>query len=425
MTPQDAGHHDTPGQGADTGGGPDAAQPAPQRLSAEALRRLQAARLWIAANRAYYAKALFSCAVIATAEPIGVGIDEHWRIYTNSKHLESLTVKRAAAELIHALNHGLRDHAQRARNAGVDANTAGLWNAAADCEVNDDLHEDDLIGYDEGWLFPENLDLDELLPAEKYYRDLLDGAAPIEMSVGCGSGCHAQRMLHEPPYGDDALDVFDRELLKRSVASAVADYRKIHGVGSVPEGLARWARQTLGSRVNWRQQLAVALRQSVHHKAGTCDYSWQRPSRRQQPQDPVLRPAMTRPTPSVTVVVDTSGSMTDDELDRALTEIRAIITGVVPGDSVRVLSVDADVHTDQHIHNINQINLAGTGGTDMAAGITAAAEAKPDAIVVITDGWTPWPQTPPPGARCVIAVITDDYGLNEIPDWIQAIDVTR
>ena len=99
---------------------------------------------------------------------------------------------------------------------------------------------------------------------------------------------------------------------------------------------------------------------------------------------------MTRPVPSIAVVVDTSGSMGDDELDQALTEISAIIATVVPGDSVRVLSVDTDIHTDQHIYNTNQIHLEGAGGTNMATGIAVAAENKPDAIVVITDGFTPW-----------------------------------
>ena len=39
----------------------------------------------------------------------------------------------------------LRDHAQRARNSSVDALTVLAWNAAADCEINDDLFEDGLI----------------------------------------------------------------------------------------------------------------------------------------------------------------------------------------------------------------------------------------------------------------------------------------
>ena len=398
-------------------------QPRPKQLSPEAQRRLQAARLWIAANRPYYSKAVFSCPVIPTAAPARVGIDEQWRIYANSEFLESLTVEAAAAELIHVLNHALRDHAQRARNTGVDVITVPVWNAAADCEINDDLLQDGLL--DDSWMLPEDLDMEDYFTAEHYFRRLLDNAIVIEEHTECGSGCHSHHVGHELDSDAEALSDFDRALLKRVVATAVADHQKAHGAGSVPGGLARWAEQTLRPKVNWRQQLAAVLRSSVHHKTGTADYTWQRPSRRQQPQDTVLRPAMTRPVPSVTVVVDTSGSMGEHELDRALTEISAIIATIVPDDSVRVLSVDTIVHTDQQIHHASQISLAGAGGTDMDAGIAAAAEAKPDAIVVITDGWTPWPPTRPQGARSVIAALTDDYCIERVPDWIQAIDMSE
>ena len=415
------------GSDAPRGGRPDPdtsprARPRPQQLSPEAQRRLQAARLWIAANRHYYSKAAFSCPVVPAAPPARIGIDERWRIYASSEHLESLTVKGAAAELIHVLNHALRDHAQRARNTGVDAMTAPAWNAAADCEINDDLLEDGLL--DDSGLLPEDLDLDDYSTAEHYYRQLLDNAIAIEGHADCGSGCHSHHTAHELDTDAEALSDFDRKLLKRTVAAAAADHLRARGAGSVPAGLARWAEQTLRPKVDWRRQLASALRASVHHKAGAADYTWQRPSRRQQPQDVVLRPAMTRPVPSIAVVVDTSGSMSEDELDRALTEISAIVATVVPGDSVRVLSVDTVVHTDQQIHNTRQIRLAGAGGTDMAAGIAAAAEADPDAIVVITDGWTPWPRTRPTGARNVVAALTDHRCMRHVPDWIQAIDTS-
>ena len=382
-------------------------QPRPKQLTFEAQRRLQAARFWIAANRPYYSKAIFSCPIIPTAAPARVGIDETWRIYASSEHLESLTVKQTAAELIHVLNHALRDHAQRARNTGVDATNVPVWNVATDCEINDDLLLDDLL--DDNWMLPVDIELEDYFTAEHYFRQLLEGAVAVEVHTECGSGCHSHHVDHELDADAETLSDFDRALLKRVVATAVTTHHKAHGAGSVPAGLARWAEQTLRPKVNWRQQFAAALRTSVHHKTGTADYSWQRPSRRQQPHDPVLRPAMTRPVPSIAVIVDTSGSMSEHALDRALTEIKAIIATVVPGDSVRVLSVDTDVHTDRHIHNINQIQLDGGGGTDMATGIAAAAEANPDAIVVITDAWTPWPPTRPPGARCVIAALTDAY----------------
>ena len=400
--------------------------PPPQRsprLSGEAQRRLHAARLWAATNFPYYSKALFSCPVIAAPDAGRIGIDEHWRIYANPQTLETLTVEQAAAELIHVLNHALRDHAQRARNTGVTADTATAWNIAADFEINDDLSEDGLDN--DTWLYPDDWDLDDCLTAERYFRHIRDDAAAVAAHTECGSGSHSHQAHYEL---DDptttALDPIDRTLLKHAVAAAIADHHKHNGAGSVPEGLARWAQQTLHPKVNWRQQLAAALRRSAHHTTGAADYTWQRPPRRQQPQEVVLRPAMTRPSPTITIIVDTSGSMTRPELDQALTEIRAIIATVVCGDSVRVLSVDTHIHNDQHIHNTNQITLAGAGGTDMATAITTAAHTNPDAIVVITDGMTPWPPTPAPGARCVIAALTNHHSIPNVPAWIQTIDIT-
>ena len=61
----------------------------------------------------------------------------------------------------------------------------------------------------------------------------------------------------------------------------------------------------------------------------------------------------------------------------------------------------------------------------MAAGIEAAAQAAPTAIIVITDGYTPWPQDPPAGARCVIAALTDNGCRHEVPGWTQAIDISE
>ncbi|MCY4664934.1 MAG: VWA-like domain-containing protein, partial [Acidimicrobiaceae bacterium] len=399
--------------------------PPPQRsprFSGEAQRRLHAARLWAATDFPYYSKALFSCPVIAAPDAGRIGIDEHWRIYASTETLETLTVEQAAAELIHVLNHALRDHAQRARNTGVTTDTATAWNVAADFEINDDLSEDGLDS--DTWLYPDDWDLDDCLTAERYFRHILDNAAAVAAHTECGSGSHSHRAHHELDDPATALDPIDRTLLKHAVAAAVADHHKHNGAGSVPEGLARWAQQTLHPKVNWRQALAAALRRSAHHTFGAAGSTWQRPPRRQQPQEVVLRPAMARPSPTITIIVDTSASMTRHELDQALTEIRAIIATVVCGDSVRVLSVDTHIHNDQHIHNTNQITLTGAGGTDMATAITTAAHTNPDAIVVITDGMTPWPPTPAPGARSVIAALTHHHSIPNIPAWIQTIDIT-
>ena len=47
---------------------------------------------------------------------------------------------------------------------------------------------------------------------------------------------------------------------------------------------------------------------------------------------------------------------------------------------------------------LGAIRLEGGGGTDMGAGLDAAAalRPRPDLIIVLTDGFTPWRPAPPP-----------------------------
>jgi predicted metal-dependent peptidase len=103
----------------------------------------------------------------------------------------------------------------------------------------------------------------------------------------------------------------------------------------------------------------------------------------------------------VAVVVDTSGSMGQHELSRALAEIKALLKTVK---QVTVYSVDFEVHTVQKVFRTDQIRLFGGGGTRMGAGIQKAQSDKPDLIIVLTDGETDWP-VKPPGVPVVIGII--------------------
>jgi Mg-chelatase subunit ChlD len=59
----------------------------------------------------------------------------------------------------------------------------------------------------------------------------------------------------------------------------------------------------------------------------------------------------------------------------------------------------------------------GGGGTDMGAGITAAARLRPrpSVVVVLTDGMTPWPAEPPKGMQVVVGMI--DTGAKGSRPW--------
>ena len=397
------------------------------RLSEIADRRLRAARLWITLNRPYYSRALFGCPLIPTQDVETMAIDDRWRIYVNSAFVEARSVEQTAAVLIHELNHGLRAHSRRADTVGAGPGQTQVWNAAADCEINDDLVEDGLELPD--GLLPHTYKLEDGRTAEHYFEELMKQATLIKVKVHCGSGCTGQPADYEEgpdgrPDISDGLDPVEQDMLRRIVANAVRDHARAKGIGTIPQGLRRWADQTLDPKVDWRRALESAVRRGVHLRAGAADYTWQRPSRRDDSGDPVIRPGMTRPVPDIAVVVDTSGSMGEQDLARALAEIRGILTRVVPGDGLRVYSVDADIAAQGQVFNARQISLVGGGGTDMRVGIEAATETRPAVIIVITDGFTPWPETRPPGAPLTIAALTDDRALAAVPAWIKAIDIS-
>jgi predicted metal-dependent peptidase len=68
----------------------------------------------------------------------------------------------------------------------------------------------------------------------------------------------------------------------------------------------------------------------------------------------------------------------------------------------------------------------GGGGTDMGVGIKAADELTPrhGAIVVLTDGYTPWPTTPPRGPCIVVLIGSGGDVASRIPAWATVVHVS-
>lgn len=416
-----AGHTDSAAAAAAVGSVPQ--HHSAGRFSPAVRAKLQAARLWVATNRPYYCAALFACPLIAVESrpTMTIAMDHQWRIYINPRYVASNTIEQVAAALIHEINHALRSHAER----GLRTATPELdefWKVACEFEINDDL---ELDGLDIGdGLLPEYFGIEEQDTAELYYQQLLEHSVCVGTAPDCGPIC-STRTHHSQGLdacGTEGLTAAQRLFAQQATAAAVLQYG-LDG-GDVPVGLHEWAQHTARAAVDWRQMLARLLRSSLHSHAGAADYTWQRPCRRQDPADAVIRPAMAAPAASITVVLDTSASMGEADHAKAYAEINAILTRAVPAQAIRVLSVDQEVNTDQRITHTRQITPKGRRGTDMAQGIRAAAAARPAVIIVITDGYTPWPPTRPPGARTVIAALTDCHAIHVVPGWMHAIDIS-
>ncbi|MGW5095518.1 vWA domain-containing protein [Streptomyces nodosus] len=217
------------------------------------------------------------------------------------------------------------------------------------------------------------------------------------------------------------LGPVEAEALRRTTAEAMRAHQRARG--TLPGGWQRWAEQVLEPTVDWRQVLAGAVREAAAWAGGAVDYTYRRPSRRTPALRGIVLPSLRRPLPRVAVVVDTSGSMGEEELDAALGEITGVLSEVgVRGNRVTVLACDADVQTVSRVTSVDEVTLAGGGGTDMRVGIDAAL-ARPDRpgiVVVLTDGLTPWPAEP---ASCRLIAALIGEGAEPPPPWVETVRV--
>jgi predicted metal-dependent peptidase len=388
---------------------------------------LAAARLWAATKFPYLATGVFGAQVIADPGSGTLSVDESWRMHADPEVTADWTPAQLGSVLIHHVCHLLRTHGERAQDTGVRPDEAADWIRAADAEINDDLVPAglELPGRP---VLPRDLRAEDGLLAEQYFAGIRRQAARAAESqarsgrwLDCGSGADGIPRPGQGQGSEAGLPRWQADLLRRQVAQDVIAHGK--QPGTVPAGLLRWAEEVLTPKVNWRAVLAAELRRAVAEVSGAVDYSYRRPSRRSAVAGPVVLPALRRPVPEVAVVCDTSGSMTEDLLAMVLAEVEGLLRVLGLARQVRVLACDTAVAPAQRVSSARQVELIGGGGTNMGAGIGAAADLRPRpaVTVVLTDGYTPWPAAAPKGMRVVVGLLGE--GAPDAPPWTRSVRV--
>jgi predicted metal-dependent peptidase len=394
-----------------------------------------AARVWAARQSPYLATALLALAPVVidqSSDPVEARFDlsafpsdERWHVYLDPDVLAEVDVATLGFWLIHQVTHLLRDHAARfgplvgsaepVPPMGRRTEAQITWNLAADAEIDDDLREGALEPFrlDRRAATPVMLGLPDALLAEQYWDALAKRDDGREDAVDCGSGCDAQGRPWDQ--GQSGISEVERRLLARDVARRIREHTC--GRGDVPAGWQRWADDLLEPVVDWRRTLTAAVRRGIADTAGRVDFTYRRPSRRASVAPAVVLPSLRQPLPTVAVVIDTSGSMSDQMLAQALGEVSGVLRSLGIGRrNLSVVCCDAAAYEAQRVLDARDLRLLGGGGTDMCAGIAAACELRPrpDLVVVLTDGRTPWPSTEPRGTRVVVGLM-DPRG--SVPSW--------
>ncbi|SNX54183.1 VWA-like domain-containing protein [Thermoanaerobacterium sp. RBIITD] len=432
--------------------------------------QLQAARLKLAKERPYLASALWALQPVEFKKGT-MAVDMYWRLYYDPKVVNTWTIDELAGVLYHEISHLLRQHNVRMKNFPKN-----IANIAADIEVNNDLI-DEGVTMPKGIITRELFGLPDNLLAEEYAVLLMqikqelrkkdqqnqdqqdqqnlqgqqgqdqqslqdqqeqdsqeqdqqnlqdkqdkDQKSPLPGAGRCGSCATGQLEEWELPEGkgeQTGITETEAELIRRSVAVAIQEACRQRG--SVPAHLKRWADKKLKPKINWRKELATAIKNTISNVAGCIDYSYSKPSRR--PYKDIIMPSLRQPSVSVAVVIDTSGSVSDNMLSQALAEVDGILKSVGLKDGVHYIACDAEVHISKKITDIKHAELEGGGGTDMGVGIKAAMSLKPrpNVCIVLTDGYTPWPDTPPQKMKVIAGLLSEENATWQVPKWAKKV----
>ncbi|MFI5813484.1 VWA-like domain-containing protein [Streptomyces sp. NPDC051643] len=430
-TPDTPGTPDVP-RAPDTPEAPDA----PDTPGALDRDKLFAARLHAARVRPYLATALFALHTVESRQVPTMAVDRHWRCYVSAPFVDRTSVEELAGVWVHEVSHLLRDHHGRsdrvARERGLTGPGERLrMNIAADCEINDDVFGEGLLR-PEGAVTPETLALPEGELMEDYLRRFrLGPRAQSLVWLDCGSGADGlDREWELGPDGAYGLSDQERDAVRFRVAQGITARP-----GNTPKGWRRWAEEAFQPPQPWRDLLGAAVRSAASGSGAGEDYTYGRPSRRSAGVPGAVLPSLRRRPPRVSVVIDTSGSVSDAELGSALREVVAISRAVGGRrDLVTVLPCDASARIVHSLCQAEGIPLVGGGGTDLRTGFARALRRgpRPDVIVVLTDGQTPWPSNRPP-CRTVVGLFPrqrssaswdeddPDYVPDSPPEWARVV----
>jgi len=214
---------------------------------------------------------------------------------------------------------------------------------------------------------------------------------------------------------DDEEEISPKEMeeLKKKWKKVIAEATQLGRMaGKLPAGIERIVEDLLEPKLNWRELLYNCITREI-----PVDFSWARPHKKSFAND-VYLPNIVREKIEITVVIDTSGSITDEELKEFLSEVVGILRTFRNRVSMRIITHDAEVQDDYEFdlateEEVKGIEIHGGGGTSFENTIKYINEnsIRPKLLIWLTDGYGDEIVSPLP---CKIIWVICENGSDEI-----------
>jgi predicted metal-dependent peptidase len=320
--------------------------------------------------------------------------------FYNSEFINRLSLKECEFLFGHEVLHVVYDHMGRRGER-----EPRLWNIADDYCVNADL-----IQYRIGEKITKVPVLYnskyEGMSAEEVYDDLYKNADKIDISKlsemlldehmdGDGDDdSDGEGNVDKEGNGRPRLTAEEKKAIRDEVKEAVLAAAQAAGAGNVPGNVQRMIGSLTAPQIGWRELLQQQIQSTIK-----SDFTFARPSRRGWHMDAILPGMRPEETIDVCVAIDTSGSISDNDLRDFLSEVKGIMDAYQDY-RIKVLTWDTEVYNPQDFTADNNTDISeyepgGGGGTDPHCVWEWLKEndVQPKKLIMFTDyqffGWSP------------------------------------
>ena len=322
-------------------------------------------------NYLFYAHVIAQCDIVFSDEVslCGVSFDQtRYKLWINPTDLEKYPLNIQIGLMKHEMSHILYNHI--ARGLKLDNE---LYNIAADISINQQITRTDLpeegCFHNEGHFnFPVNL------TSEQYYELILEDKKNNPDKYKNSDGKPNHDKWEESEGEPDMMKEKARQMLEKSIEKSKGNLPA--NISEMIDSLSR------KSQISWQKELKKTLGSKRVNKMSTI----KRENRRFDDR-PEIKGTIKDRQFDLVVILDVSGSMSNNEQDYCLTEVKQICK--ITNSNLKVIQVDTEVKDVSSFNqNTKRLQRKGQGGTYLEPAVNYLKDNKIsfDAFLVLTDG---------------------------------------